>query len=220
MKKVLCVVLAAALACGLCGCAKKEESSVQTSTSQSMPNSVTQSVSQAISAETSVTEAPAGSFDWDKAISELYINGIKMEYPFSESSLGADFKFDDDPIYNEFGDYLTIVVDHKDCRGLWLFEARYKGITKETYNPDLVPDRIYSLYHPSVQGIEEKTSMEDVYAIWGEPDEYEEGKHFNSSVYYGKKEGQKLYVYYDKTTNKVELIEIDFNNMESIEEDI
>lgn len=74
-----------------------------------------------------------------------------MEYPFSESSLGTDFKFDDDPIYNDIGDYITIVVDHKDCNGLWLFEARYKGVTKETYKPDLVPDRIYSLFHPSIQ---------------------------------------------------------------------
>ena len=177
------------------------------------PNSVTQSVSEVTSAETSVNEAPAGGFDWDKAMSEFYLNGIKIEYPFSESSLGEDYEFDDEPIYNDIGDYLTIVVDHKDCRGLWFFEARYKGVTKETYKPDLVPDRIYSLYHPSVQGIKEKTPMEDVYALWGEPDETEERKHYNSAVYYGKKEGQKLYIYFDKTKDRVELIEIDFTNM-------
>lgn len=35
MKKALCLGLAAALACGLCGCAKNEESSVQTSVPES-----------------------------------------------------------------------------------------------------------------------------------------------------------------------------------------
>lgn len=219
MKKVLCAVLAAALACGLCGCGKKEESSAQTGTPQSEPNRVMQIASQPATTETSVNETPTGSFDWDKALSELYIGDVKIEYPFSESSLGSDFIFDDEPIYNEFGDYLTIVVDHKDCRGLWFFEARYKGVTKETYTPDLVPDRIYSLYHPSVQGIKEKTSKEDVYALWGEPDEYEEMNHFNSAVYYGKKEGQKLYIDFDKTKDRVELIEIDFTDMKRTEED-
>ena len=219
MKKVLCAVLAAVLACGLCGCGKKEESSVQTSAPQSEQNRVMQIASQPVSTETSVNEAPAGSFDWDKAMSEFYLNGIKIEYPFSESSLGEDYEFDDEPIYNDIGDYLTIVVDHKECGGLWFFEARYKGVTKETYKPELVPDRIYSLYHPSVQGIKEKTPMENVYAIWGEPDETEEGKHYNSAVYYGKIERQKLYIYFDKTKDRVELIEIDFTDMKRTEED-
>lgn len=154
-----------------------------------------------------------GSFDWDKALSEFYINGVKMEYPFSESSLGADFEFDDEPIYNEFGDYLTIVVDHKDCTGVWLFEANYKGVTKETYTPDLVPDAVYSLFYPSVQGIEEKTPMEDVYALWGEPNEVTQGNHGDTAVYYGNDDGQKLYVKYDHEKNEVILITIDFTNM-------
>lgn len=154
-----------------------------------------------------------GSFDWDKALSEFYINGVKMEYPFSESSLGADFEFDDEPIYNEFGDYLTIVVDHKDCTGVWLFEAKYKGVTKETYTPDLVPDAVYSLFYPSVQGIEEKTPMEDVYALWGEPNEVRQNTRSTAAVYYGNDDGQKLCLWYDNTTNKVKSIEIDFANM-------
>ena len=209
LKRVLCAVLAAALACGLCGCARSEESSAQ-------PDSVNNlaRTNPIIDDETtSKSEAPAGKFDWDKALSEFYLNDIKIEYPFSESSLGEDYEFDDEPIYNEFGDYLTIVVDRKDHQGMWFFEAVYKGVTKETYTPDLVPDRIYSLLRPSVQGIKENTPRDNVYAIWGEPDETEEGKHFNSAIYYGKEEGQKLYLYFDKTKDTVKLIEIDFTNM-------
>lgn len=226
-KKVALLLTAAALLCGLAGCGKKETSSPVPESVSSVPEEKSEAVQSSetdsdnsVSSESQNTEvtAPTGSFDWDKALSEFYIDGIKIEYPFSESSLGPDFEYSDKPSYNEIGDHLTFSVDHKDCNGLWLFEARYKGVNKETYTPDLVPDRIYSMHYPSVQGIEENTSMEDVYALWGLPDEIEEKEHssdHDTAVYYGKKDGQKLYLWYDNTTNKVELIEIDFTDMKS-----
>ena len=197
--KPFAFLLAAVMLLGLSGC-DKSESSISESSSAVSDSAISN-----------------GSFDWDKALSEFYIDGIKMEYPFSESSLGEDFKFKDESFhYNDSGNYLTVVVDHKDCSGLWLFEAQYNGVTEDTYKPNCIPDAIYSIFEPSVQGIQEGTSMEVVYDLWGEPDEIE-GK-INSSdrdkaVYYGKKDRQKLYVWYNNTTNTVESIQIDFTNM-------
>ena len=218
MKKALCLGLAAALACGLCGCAKKEESSLQTSAPQSA--SQTTSTETLSSETTSSSEIPTGSFDWDKAMSDFYIDGIKMKYPFSESVLGEKFIFNvDEARYtsgDEYGDgWLTIVVDHKDHTSWWIFEARYNGVTKETYKPDLAPDKIYSIPEPVIQGIKEGTLMEDVYALWGKPDETEEtviSSPRTKVYYYGKEDGQRLCLRYDNTTNKVESIEIDFTN--------
>ena len=199
--KPVALLLAAVLLCGTAGCRKDEER-------------ISDPESPAVVSDSAISN---GSFDWDKALSEFYIDGIKMEYPFSESSLGEDFKFKDESFhYNDSGNYLTVVVDHKDCSGLWLFEAQYNGVTEDTYKPNCIPDAIYSIFEPSVQGIQEGTSMEVVYDLWGEPDEIE-GK-INSSdhdkaIYYGKKDGQKLYLWYDNTTNKVESIQIDFVDM-------
>lgn len=214
MKKLLAFGLAAVLACGFCGCAN-EESSSQTS-------SAPQSVSTAVSSETSVKETANGDFDWDKAMSDFYIDDkkmIKMKYPFSESVLGENFIFEvDESQYtsgDEYGDgWLTVVVNHKDYNGWWLFKAQYKGITKDEYKPDLAPDKIYTISGPIVQGIKEGTSMENVYALWGKPDKIEEGVISSPRTkvfYYGKENGQRLCLRYDHTTNKVESISFEFN---------
>lgn len=55
--------------------------------------------------------------------------------------------------------------------------------------------------------------MEDVYALWGELNEVTQGNHGDTAVYYGKDDGQKLYIKYDNEKNKVILITIDFTNM-------
>lgn len=198
--KPFALLLAAVLLCGTTGCSKNEERN-------SDPESP------AVVSDSAISN---GSFDWDKALSEFYIDGIKMEYPFSESSLGEDFTFDD-KTYDEATDLLIITVDHKENNaGLWLFKAEYIGISPETYNYECVPSAIYSVYNPEIQGIKEGTLMDSVYALWGKPNEIKDNPRetdYDSAVYYGKEDVQKIYVRYDNTTNKVESIQIDFVNM-------
>lgn len=202
LKRTAALLLMGTMLCGLAGCSKNEGGS-----SQSISNS---------SGASSEIKALMGSFDWDKALSEFYIDGIKMEYPFSEGSLGENFIFDDTPSYGAVADTLIVTVDHKGCKGLWLFKAEYRGITPETYSPDCVPDALYSMYNPSFQGVMEKTSMNDVYDLWGKPDKIEDEldeSGYNTAVYYGDESGKRLYLRYDIATNEVESIKIDFTNM-------
>ena len=216
-KRAVALFATMALLCGFTGC-KKEE--VEGSSNSVVSTSKDVSISNFESTTTSTLET-TGKFDWDKAMSDFYIDDIKMKYPFSESVLGEKFIFNvDEARYtsgDEYGDgWLTIVVDHKDHTSWWIFEARYNGVTKETYKPDLAPDKIYSIPEPVIQGIKEGTLMEDVYALWGKPDETEEtviSSPRTKVYYYGKEDGQRLCLRYDNTTNKVESIEIYFRNM-------
>lgn len=215
-KRLAALTLAASLLCGIAGCSKEQAIS-PASGNGVVSNSENVSISGFESDTTSILET-TGKFDWDKALSEFYIDSIKMEFPFSESSLGENFifKIDEARYTSDDGNgCLTVVVDYKDYNGLWLFEAQYKGITKETYKPDLVPDKIYSIDRPIVQGIKEGTSMDNVYALWGKPDETEQtvlSSDRTKVIYYGKDDGQRLCLRYNNNSNMVESIEIDFTN--------
>lgn len=212
---MIALLAGAALLCGIAGCENTEGniSAPESSTNSDTSNVEDSSVTESESSETTQT----GKFDWDAAMNDFYINGIKMEYPFSESSLGEDFTFEvDEAFYNYVGDYLKIIVDHKDCKGLWLFEAEYKGINEDTYTPDCVLSSIYSMYKPSIQGIKYDTLMDEVYKIWGEPNEVIDRTNKsdrNTATYYGKEEGQKVILSYDNTTNEILTISIDFVDM-------
>ena len=216
-RKIIALLAGAALLCGIAGC-ENTEGNVSAPESSTNSENSTSNVEQSSTAEPESSETTrTGKFDWDAAMNDFYINGIKMEYPFSESSLGEDFTFDvDSAFYSDVGDYLKINVDHRNCTGLWLFEAEYKNITNETYNKDCIVSAISYMFKPSIQGITEKTSMENVYALWGEPNEIE-GKtgetNYDTAVYYGNIEGQKIYLWYDNTTNEVLLMSIDFVDM-------
>ncbi|MCH5206912.1 MAG: hypothetical protein J1F09_08155 [Oscillospiraceae bacterium] len=222
MKKIFAFVLALSMLCAMTACDKNEgsASTQESSTSSESSTGSTEDSSSTPSAPDSSSEiTPTGKFDWDAAMSDFYINGIKMEYPFSESSLGEDFTFDvDNAFYNYIGDYLNIVVNHKDCIG-WIFQVKYKGIDKDTYTPDCVVSSIYSMNNPSIQGINQGDSMDDVYALWGEPDKIE-GKigesQYDTAVYYGNVEGQKIYLWYNNTTNELLLITVDYIDMKGL----
>ena len=218
MKRKLVLFMAAAfLVSNLTACKNSENTlSSEDDKSRSTQSSISESVSESTESDTvSIAEAK-GEFDWDTAMDNFYIKGIKIEYPFSERTLGNDFIFEENPFYNTAGDYLEFKVDHTQSQDLWLFSAKFKKVNVKTYNNDCIVSDVKSLTEPNIQGLTEGISLDKVYLIWGKPDEIEQ-KHsesnYDTAIYYGNEEGQKIYLWYDNISNELLTISIDFENM-------
>ncbi|MDE6731717.1 MAG: hypothetical protein K2J77_02420 [Oscillospiraceae bacterium] len=133
MKRVLCVVLAAALACGLCGCAKSEESSAQTSDDHSSPQSHEESV---IQSETESATDGEAVFDLDKAVKSITVFGQEVSLPCTINDFGESFSLKEEN--------MATVGESTSC-GL-LYQGKSIGTaTFEDYGGDLKSVSITSL---------------------------------------------------------------------------
>lgn len=147
MKKVLCAVLAAALACGLCGCNKEEKI-----TSES---------------ESSVVSYSETGFDIDRARKSIVVKGQSFEIPKPLKEIKGDWSY---KVNNEYCQEGTCHVEVYYKDELMLTgggENYFEGKAKDAvmYNTTLKTDDC------SVDGIVPlKTTRQEVLDKYGDPD--------------------------------------------------
>lgn len=205
----------------LCACGKSKESinssdvSINNSTTKtdaSTTNSSPQALQTTQSAVESTTNTQMGSFDWDTAMSELYLRGTKVSVPFSLKSLGNTFDGFEilEPRYNSFGDKVSVFASYD--QGIVCY-ATYYNVNLDNWNEDMVVDCIDSIPDFNVQGIKKGTTEKEVLEIWGEPDKVG-GNLYHEMLYIGD-ESRYLYLLLDPETMLVKTIVIFFDSSES-----
>ena len=214
-RKIIILVMILALSMGAVAC---DSDSGSTDSSKSTINkSESSSLIDDDSSDNIDIPKKTGEFDWNVAMENFYIDGRKIEVPFSLNSLGSDYYSNDEyPAFNDYSNYLLFSITHKDYDGISLCYLEFKNVTEDEYTDDCLASAVHTITRPCLQGIEIDSTMELVYETWGEPDEIA-GKMVESNTdiakYYGEKEGQVVYIMYNNITNMVKALYVDFENM-------
>ena len=159
------------------------------------------------SAETSTNSetstAGTGTFDWDTAMSQTTLDGKAIPMPFTMNDLGDEYHLGevvDDPFIN---DCCSAGLYNSNDDRIALLEF-YHVLTKDHTNDCLIGYIGFS-ENISVQGVQEGISMEQVYAIWGQPSEWTDN--------------HKLAYYYDVPDERISLLIDDEEKISSMQID-
>ena len=183
----LCMLMAS---CALSSCgSNKKESSVSESQSTSAVGSTSSS----------------DGFDWDIVKQDITRDGNKIDFPCSANDLGKDYimsKINDDL----FGENMCYGSVDKpgEYTNTMICMVYFYGVKADDYNSSVKCSSIAFAPTLYVQGIGEGSSMEDAEKVFGKP--YDTNEVAN---YYLSKSGkERITIYYDEETNKVEQIQI------------
>lgn len=217
--KVLTLVVSTALL--LCACGESTESintsgvSISDSTTKSVA-STTISSSQALQttqrAEESTPNTKMGSFDWDTAMSELYLRGTKVSVPFSLKSLGNTFEgFEfNTPFFDESDKDVRIGIQ---CDKGFICYVSIDNVTEDSWNEEMTIDNIETILYFKIQGITEGTTEKEVLEIWGEPYKTRKGLYY--TMLYTGRNGEYLKLLLDLETRTVKELVVFFDSSES-----
>ena len=132
-------------------------------------NTDPQTETTAQSEETAGSPTGSGTFDWDTAMSQATFNGKAIPMPFSVNDLGEGYHMgamDDDPVANDY-----CMGGLYDSDGALMAVLEFYHVLTKDYTDDYPVGNVGELRGLCIQGIQEGTPMEQVYATWGEPDE-------------------------------------------------
>ena len=140
--------------------------------------------------ETAGSLTGSGTFDWDTAMSQTTLDGKAIPMPFTMNDLGDEYHLglmENNP-FTDDGCTAELYNSNDDIIALLEF---YHVLTKD-YTNDCPIGYIGISENISVQGVQEGISMEQVYAIWGQPSEWTDN--------------HKLAYYYDVPDERISLV--------------
>ena len=204
MKRLITIILSLLTLAAMGGCSdKSKDESVQTTQTSALTTNEPQT-----SASTS-----NGKFDWDTAMNETYLDGVKIKMPFSLNDLGDGYKMGTvkDEVFDNIGCYTSVYkitgydeeLDKSEDEKIAF--VSFDNISAAEYTDDTPVTYIADMDGLCIQGIEKGVSMELVYSTWGEPKENDK-----IAIYYGEDTTKKIHIY--KTDDDcVSQISINFN---------
>lgn len=148
---LLCLFLAAAVACSASACgngggATESLSTPQGSTQSSVVSEIQSSISSSNPTEESVTavdSSTTGTFDFDEVCKDIEINGKKYTFPFSLKDLGEGFTYED-ILFSKKSKEAQVCEATIDVyyNGKHLFDAHIGNMSNDYFNKE---DMIYDI---------------------------------------------------------------------------